>query len=697
MRHTILTSWFVIMIAFSYAQDGVPSRKILYLQTDKEVYQSDETIWFKAFICNVTGMGLDTTIQNVYVDIYDAARKLIAHQKYISYIAMAKGQFSIPKGSKDERYWLVAYRRNDVLRDPENYYVKMVRVYRGKGLAASPFQSPRTEPMPASKLFLKPDGQDLIVSLHNDDKAHDSVILRLSQNGRPYFEQGYTTGGKTRLLIRYPMAELIDGINNVALLSPDGSTIEERTILIHDPSRFLKPVVRFDTLDLAANGANAWHVSGLGDANLSVSVTDAELPVTPYGLTYQVTARSILQGRSRLLAEATQDPTSIIHDLTGGLVQAPPPSKMDTTPMPLDRLLTLQGRVTKIDPRKGKSFFPSKADIEFYHDKKQSGHIKSFIINDSLLRERELFYFDTTYVRGYMIREGEMEPNYKVSFDTLYRPMVPSPALTDEDEDPATPSLLTSLEDFRKGGQTWDSTAKALTLSTVVVRASYHDKVRMADQLYTANYFTARDAYSILLDDDSSFRNSGIEIGQYIASRAPGLLFRPIQDAEYIANQYNTPSTYFQVAWAQQPGVMLYLNENPVPYERIQELPHEDFSYVKVMRGNWNGPYTYAGPAIAFYTRKGTNQRWDAVRKDLIRLNNGYTQAENFDDLQQASKFSQWSSTLYWNPDVYSRKEDGGLTIRFRNNTVTHRFRIVIEGLTHEGRPMHFERVVERK
>jgi hypothetical protein len=52
---------------------------------------------------------------------------------------------------------------------------------------------------------------------------------------------------------------------------------------------------------------------------------------------------------------------------------------------------------------------------------------------------------------------------------------------------------------------------------------------------------------------------------------------------------------------------------------------------------------------------------------------------------------------LYWNPDVFSRKGDGGIAIRFRNNTVSHRFRIVIEGLTFDGKPIHVERVVERK
>jgi hypothetical protein len=697
MKYAILMTLFVTAVASASAQPLTPTRKVLYLQTDKQVYQPDETIWFKAYVANVSGIGLDTTIQNLYVDIYDASRKLVAHQKYITFLSMAKGQFQIPKGSKDERFWLVAYRRNDVQRDPDNYYSRMVRVFRGKDLPASAMQTPRTEPTAPSKLFLKPDGQDLIISFHNDDKANDSILLRIVKDHQPFFEQGYALGGKTRLFIRYPLAELPDGLCTISLASPTGAPIEERSILVKDPSKTFRPQLVLDTLDLASNGANVWRVQGLGDANLSVSIIDAELPIDPYGLPYQVMSRSTILGSSPLLADALRD-TASISDITGTFMAAPARiENADTTRPPLDRLITLRGKVVKIDPRKGKDFLPSKMDLEFYHDKKQSGRIRSFIINDTLLREGELFYFDTSYVRGYVMREGDVDPNYKVIFDTVYRPYVLSPMLTDEDAPPATPTLLANLVEYHRGGQAWDSAAKALTLNTVVVKASYQDKVRMADQLYTSNYFTARDAFSILVEEDSAFRNVNYEVGQYVASHSPGLLYHPMQDATYIARQYNTPSPFFQFAWARNPGVMLYLNESPVPYEVIQELPRENISYIKIMRGNWQGPFAYTGPAIAFYTKKSLTSRWDVVKKDLTKLNNGYTQAENFDNLQAASKFSQWSSTLYWNPDLNSRKDDGGFTIRFRNNTVAHRFRIVIEGLTYEGRPVRFEKVVERK
>jgi hypothetical protein len=52
--------------------------------------------------------------------------------------------------------------------------------------------------------------------------------------------------------------------------------------------------------------------------------------------------------------------------------------------------------------------------------------------------------------------------------------------------------------------------------------------------------------------------------------------------------------------------------------------------------------------------------------------------------------------TLYWNPSVQLDKDVNQFVVRFSNNDVTKRFRIIAEGLTKGGDLIRLEKLIEQ-
>ena len=51
-------------------------------------------------------------------------------------------------------------------------------------------------------------------------------------------------------------------------------------------------------------------------------------------------------------------------------------------------------------------------------------------------------------------------------------------------------------------------------------------------------------------------------------------------------------------------------------------------------------------------------------------------------------------TTLYWNPNLYLDKNHKKLRLKFYNNDITKRFRVMMEGINGEGKLFHVEKVV---
>ncbi len=107
-----------------------------------------------------------------------------------------------------------------------------------------------------------------------------------------------------------------------------------------------------------------------------------------------------------------------------------------------------------------------------------------------------------------------------------------------------------------------------------------------------------------------------------------------------------------------------------------------------------------ANGAIAIYTRRGN----DVKPTPGKGLNNnkvfGYTMirefySPNYSSFKQENEQRDVRTTLYWNPGVILTPQKKEVVLSFYNNDVAHAFRVVIEGMTRDGRLAHVEQTME--
>jgi hypothetical protein len=112
------------------------------------------------------------------------------------------------------------------------------------------------------------------------------------------------------------------------------------------------------------------------------------------------------------------------------------------------------------------------------------------------------------------------------------------------------------------------------------------------------------------------------------------------------------------------------------------------------------GGFGGAGGAIAIYTRRGNDLPKTpgmGLDKKVIA---GYTPirefySPNYQAFDRRNESRDLRTTLYWQPMLISRPGSGKSVISFYNNDISESFRIIIEGISKDGRLLHKEFVME--
>jgi len=131
----------------------------------------------------------------------------------------------------------------------------------------------------------------------------------------------------------------------------------------------------------------------------------------------------------------------------------------------------------------------------------------------------------------------------------------------------------------------------------------------------------------------------------------------------------------------------------------ITTIPVTDIAYVKVLNPPFIGaPGGGAGGAIAIYTRKGGDVQNDPGKGLAQNKVTGYSVIRQFyspdyDRIQDDKK--DLRTTLYWNPEVILTPQNRKVTLKFFNNDVAEAFRVVIEGVSSDGRMTRLVQIME--
>ena len=184
-----------------------PQEKI-HVQFDKKIYNSGETIWFKAYI--FTGADPSLVSKNFYAELSDPAGNILQRKVYPISESSTAGNFDLPKTAKSRHFHFRAYTSWMTNFDTAFFYEKDIRVFDKKldSVTAGVAPAPRV-----THLEFFPEGGDLVAGVESAVafKAND-------QYGLPVAVKGVLQDRAGKELI--PFAPDHDGMGKV-LLTPD--------------------------------------------------------------------------------------------------------------------------------------------------------------------------------------------------------------------------------------------------------------------------------------------------------------------------------------------------------------------------------------------------------------------------------------------------------------------------------------------
>ena len=230
---------------------------------------------------------------------------------------------------------------------------------------------------------------------------------------------------------------------------------------------------------------------------------------------------------------------------------------------------------------------------------------------------------------------------------------------------------------------------KGKVLENVAINSRIKSNLEKVNDKYTSGLFKKGNATQLdVLDDPLS--TSYTDIVSYIQGKVPSLY-------------YDAAAGKF--LWMRnrsgENGPALYLNEMQTTYDVVSSIPVANVAYIKVFRpGFVGGAGSGTGGAIVIYTRSGGDGN---QFPDIKGLNNdqvsGYTVVREFyspdyDTLVTDDK-KDLRTTLYWNPTVITTPEENKVDLSFFNNDFTDEFRVIIEGMTSDGRLTHIEKIIK--
>ncbi|MEI2739895.1 MAG: hypothetical protein V9F01_14070 [Chitinophagaceae bacterium] len=239
--------------------------------------------------------------------------------------------------------------------------------------------------------------------------------------------------------------------------------------------------------------------------------------------------------------------------------------------------------------------------------------------------------------------------------------------------------------------------AAGLMMEEVILKAKKKKSLlQELEEKYTTGQFSG-DANKILdlvnADDAAAYNN----IFDYLQTRVNGLQIE--------VNGFDYEVYYRQQASISSLGnfpMVLYLDEIETDASFISTIPANQVAMVKVYSSFTAATGNAPGGVLAIYTKKGSDMS-DVMQHaaDMVKYN-GYSVTKEFYAPDYAVDKSEKARTdnritLSWRPNVLINNVNPKIPLTFYNNDRTTSFKVVVEGMTLDGRMLMIEKTISRK
>lgn len=212
--------------------------EMLYLQTDKGIYETGEDLWFKAYVLNDSTLALSNESRTLFVEMLNRQDSIVWQEKYPIQAGIADGHIYIDKKLNPGDYRIHAYTKYSFLNDTlRPLYPKKIRVV--KNIANKDGNPSGHQDAKVAGLTFFPEGGNLI-----DGVTAKVAFKALNAKGMPVAVDGVLQeDGRTVARLE----SLHDGMGSFMLQPRRGAVYRA---VLSDSTRFDFPEVASSGLSL---------------------------------------------------------------------------------------------------------------------------------------------------------------------------------------------------------------------------------------------------------------------------------------------------------------------------------------------------------------------------------------------------------------------------------------------------------------
>ncbi len=512
-------------------------------------------------------------------------------------------------------------------------------------------------------------------------------------------------------------ASLPSGILQITIFNSDNMPLAERLVFVNNKEYILPAQISIDTLNTQKRGFNQFNIQ-LRDtivANISISVTDADFEnneTREQNIYSWFLLNSDLKGyvhKPSWYFNHTGDSVDKALDLvmmTNGWRRfkwsdvadnkLPHPAYKDNGFIKLSGMATLEGYkrpladkelLLVVSPKDVAG--PTKKYTEIFSTDSQG----NFTI-DSLIffGPSDLFFSDV---------RGSSSKSIKIKLNESSLPVYNMNSSFHK---------RSTLEVQNKMPQAYELYLNGIgkVLETATVTGKVKTRIRELDEKYTSGLFRGGImARSLDLSKDDI--PGELNIFEYLQSRVPGIEIFKI-DTYHIFYRKSVGQRIYN----SQPGEMvpqnligaghnemnLFLDEIPVNPETLASIPISEFAYLKIFPTFTGAAGGGPGGALVVYTKKGFETNKNPSGAFHIVSYQGYSIIKEFYSPDYSiSKIINNEhdnrATLLWQPNTYINDVNAKIPIRFYNNDHTAAYKVVIEGITNDGKLLRIEKIIK--
>lgn len=171
-----------------------------------------------------------------------------------------------------------------------------------------------------------------------------------------------------------------------------------------------------------------------------------------------------------------------------------------------------------------------------------------------------------------------------------------------------------------------------------------------------------------------------------------------IQQVELQGNQFVNRKN-FSLQTGQKWAVAVFINEIPADVYQLRVLRTDDIALVKFFEAGFVGVgSSFPGGALSIYTKEKFDNSEKAEMLYDIKYD-GYAISREF----YAPDYTSTSvkpivfdkrTTLFWNPDLFTNSTTTSLQVKFFNNDLSKKFKVIVEGFDAAGKLLYLEKII---